>query len=169
VSLVLAQALERFAPEKSGGERIFLKWPNDLLWKGRKVGGILLEDRGRLVVGAGVNLVWAPEDGELRREHAAPAGVFEAGGLGPLRLLAGVQREVQRLWVSEVMGRKTEAVMASLENRLAWKGLRVNVHNRADFEKEAGVIVGLTIDGGLRLAFPQGEHLIHSGSISLKP
>lgn len=43
-----------------GGE-VRLKWPNDLLLDGRKLGGILVEQRGqRCVVGIGVNLSWAP-------------------------------------------------------------------------------------------------------------
>jgi BirA family transcriptional regulator, biotin operon repressor / biotin---[acetyl-CoA-carboxylase] ligase len=43
------------------GERTRLKWPNDLLLDGRKVGGILVErvDQ-KCVVGTGINLLWAP-------------------------------------------------------------------------------------------------------------
>jgi BirA family transcriptional regulator, biotin operon repressor / biotin---[acetyl-CoA-carboxylase] ligase len=43
------------------GERVRLKWPNDLLLDGRKLGGILVERTGeRCVVGTGINLRWAP-------------------------------------------------------------------------------------------------------------
>jgi BirA family biotin operon repressor/biotin-[acetyl-CoA-carboxylase] ligase len=43
------------------GESVRLKWPNDLLVDGRKLAGILVEQRGgRCVVGIGVNLTWAP-------------------------------------------------------------------------------------------------------------
>ena len=38
-----------------------LKWPNDLLLNGRKLGGILVEmNATRAVVGIGINLQWAP-------------------------------------------------------------------------------------------------------------
>jgi len=41
-----------------------LKWPNDLLLGGRKVGGILVEVTGaKAVCGIGINLTWAPEGG----------------------------------------------------------------------------------------------------------
>lgn len=41
------------------GEQVLLKWPNDLLVGGDKVGGILLEGRGSVVVaGCGLNLWW---------------------------------------------------------------------------------------------------------------
>ena len=38
-----------------------LKWPNDLMLEGRKLGGILVEASGdRAIVGIGINLTWAP-------------------------------------------------------------------------------------------------------------
>ena len=41
-----------------------LKWPNDLLLGGRKVGGILVEaTAAKAVCGIGINLTWAPEGG----------------------------------------------------------------------------------------------------------
>ena len=41
-----------------------LKWPNDLLLDGRKVGGILVEVTAtKAVCGIGINLTWAPEGG----------------------------------------------------------------------------------------------------------
>lgn len=43
------------------GDQIRLKWPNDLLLDGRKLGGILIERIGqKCVVGTGINLHWAP-------------------------------------------------------------------------------------------------------------
>jgi BirA family biotin operon repressor/biotin-[acetyl-CoA-carboxylase] ligase len=39
-----------------------LKWPNDLLLDGRKVGGILVEaSPSKAICGIGINLSWAPE------------------------------------------------------------------------------------------------------------
>jgi BirA family biotin operon repressor/biotin-[acetyl-CoA-carboxylase] ligase len=44
------------------GPTVRLKWPNDLLLGGRKLGGILTELRTqRAVIGIGINLTWAPE------------------------------------------------------------------------------------------------------------
>ena len=50
------------AAAEACGEGVRLKWPNDLILGGRKLGGILAELRGdRALVGIGVNLGWAPE------------------------------------------------------------------------------------------------------------
>ncbi len=48
------------AAAESCGPGVRLKWPNDLLLDGRKLGGILVEmDATRAVVGVGINLLWA--------------------------------------------------------------------------------------------------------------
>ncbi len=55
VSVALAVGLAETFP--TYGARVSIKWPNDLLYKGRKLGGILAEHaRGHLLVGVGVNV-----------------------------------------------------------------------------------------------------------------
>jgi BirA family biotin operon repressor/biotin-[acetyl-CoA-carboxylase] ligase len=50
------------AAAEACGRGVRLKWPNDLLLEGRKVGGILVEaSPARAVCGIGINLTWAPE------------------------------------------------------------------------------------------------------------
>ncbi len=54
------------------GAAVRIKWPNDLLVDGRKVGGILVEERGGVVVaGLGLNLGGAPRDHALRATPGA--------------------------------------------------------------------------------------------------
>lgn len=49
------------AAAEACGRGVRLKWPNDLLLDGHKLGGILVEaSAGRHLVGIGVNLTWAP-------------------------------------------------------------------------------------------------------------
>jgi BirA family transcriptional regulator, biotin operon repressor / biotin---[acetyl-CoA-carboxylase] ligase len=50
------------AAAEACGRNVRLKWPNDLLLEGRKVGGILVEaSPARAICGIGINLTWAPE------------------------------------------------------------------------------------------------------------
>src|SRR3989454_3633397 len=50
------------AAAEACGPDVRLKWPNDLLLDGRKVGGILVETTPqKAICGVGVNLTWAPE------------------------------------------------------------------------------------------------------------
>src|SRR3989442_9960141 len=50
------------AAAEACGPGVRLKWPNDLLLDGRKVGGILVEaSAAKAICGIGINLTWAPE------------------------------------------------------------------------------------------------------------
>jgi BirA family biotin operon repressor/biotin-[acetyl-CoA-carboxylase] ligase len=57
VGVASVKALERF-----GAHDVGLKWPNDLMWQGRKLGGILIEMRGesagpaQVIIGIGINM-----------------------------------------------------------------------------------------------------------------
>lgn len=54
------------AAAEACGRDVRLKWPNDLLLHGRKLGGILVEATARKAIcGIGINLTWAP-DGAAR-------------------------------------------------------------------------------------------------------
>ena len=49
------------AAAEACGPDVRLKWPNDLMLRNRKLGGILVEVTGaRAIAGVGVNLTWAP-------------------------------------------------------------------------------------------------------------
>jgi BirA family biotin operon repressor/biotin-[acetyl-CoA-carboxylase] ligase len=84
-----------------------LKWPNDLLLDGRKVGGILVEaTAAKAVCGIGINLTWAPEGG---------ASLNQPRDLLLARLRRAVERwssapsgEVLARWreLSDTIGRK---------------------------------------------------------------
>lgn len=70
LSLVIGIAVAH-ALEKLGVEGIGLKWPNDILWQQRKLGGILLEFGGEstgpchVVAGVGVNVAMPQRAGQI--------------------------------------------------------------------------------------------------------
>src|SRR5438874_554927 len=58
----LATPAAGVAAAEACGRDVRLKWPNDLLLDGRKVGGILVETTPqKAICCVGVNLTWAPE------------------------------------------------------------------------------------------------------------
>jgi BirA family biotin operon repressor/biotin-[acetyl-CoA-carboxylase] ligase len=69
LSLAVAVAVVR-ALREAGVEGIALKWPNDIYWRGRKLGGILLEVMGEaggscvVVIGVGLNVAMPPAAGQ---------------------------------------------------------------------------------------------------------
>jgi len=70
---------------------IEIKWPNDLLWSGRKLAGILTEVRGagrgagELVVGTGWNVMHQPSDFPAELGRQATSLWAAGGGRGPER------------------------------------------------------------------------------------
>ncbi len=67
-ALALHDTLEAF-----GAADISLKWPNDVLVRGRKIAGILLASaKGAIVIGIGVNLAKAPDIAKLEPTALPP-------------------------------------------------------------------------------------------------
>ena len=150
-----------------------IKWPNDLLVDGAKVGGILVEERGgRVVAGIGVNLSSAPDPALLRREHAADAAALAAFGEvpGAVTLWTELVKSAQTCYRQCVAVSGTRELSRFLEGRLAWMGREVLVRE-SDTDGFRARIVGLAEDGGLRLRrgdLGSGQDLtLYSGSISL--
>lgn len=88
LSIVLGLAAAR-AIEEAAGARVRLKWPNDLMLDGHKIGGLLLDLRnvGETVViaGFGINCAHHPRDVRYPASDLAslghpvePVGLFEA-------------------------------------------------------------------------------------------
>ena len=161
------------------GLEIWLKWPNDMLLADKKVGGILLEERGgQLMAGVGINLAQAPDAAMLQRASSAPeagclAGENAVRSIGPLRLWAKMVQGIREaFWAIDNAGR--DSLLNSIEEILAWKGRQVRVREPGccgaqgtDFDKPGGQVVGITVDGALRLVRNGGEIHVRSGSIVL--
>src|SRR5205085_1483838 len=59
--LIAGLAARNAAAELTGDEHIQLKWPNDLLYRGRKIGGLLCERVLKAdLIGLGLNVNLAP-------------------------------------------------------------------------------------------------------------
>jgi BirA family biotin operon repressor/biotin-[acetyl-CoA-carboxylase] ligase len=109
-SFVMSLALFRAFGEVTGRQGDFgLKWPNDVLLKGGKVAGILLETSGSgpLAIGVGVNLVAAPAVASL-----------EAGAVRPVSLSGETGVRVAPEVFLDVLARQ----FAGLEERFRHEG-----------------------------------------------
>lgn len=82
-SFVASLALREAFVQVTGQTDAFaLKWPNDVLLKGGKVAGILLETLGEhLVIGIGVNLRHAPTPDQVEQGAVTPVSVLSATGV----------------------------------------------------------------------------------------
>jgi len=161
LSLVAGVATAR-ALRALGVEQAALKWPNDLLVDGAKLGGILVETRGRLaVIGIGINCRRDPAlEGRLRRRIAA------------LEQFIAVDRDriIERVAQSLIHALAAfgahglEALREEWERMHAHAGKRLRVR-LADGRVLTGVAHGLDGDGGLRLQTRAGVRAVKSGTV----
>jgi len=148
------------------GLPVRLKWPNDLLLGDRKIGGILIEERGDvLLAGIGINMSSCPEDGALRRDHAFPAGDLGGlpAGLGIFDLWLRLVN-FGRLRYNTALSDSTPLEFSqSIETLFAYFGAVVCVSdNRSSV---CGVCAGLSPDGGIILDVDGVRQTMHSGSL----
>ena len=151
-----------------GTAEVALKWPNDLVARGAKLGGILVEtrsaDSGTLaVIGIGVN--WRTTSGldeRLRREVIALDRLLDPL---PARnaLIAGIAGALMdALSAFESSGLST--LRAQWEALHAHAGQRIRVRF-GDGRVVSGEAAGISGDGALRLRTRRGVRDIHSAQI----
>lgn len=168
VGVAVARALDPFA----GAGTVQVKWPNDLLVGGAKVGGILCEGAweegapSHVVVGIGLNVLHAPADFPL--EIAAVATSLRIAGAGaPSReeVAGAVVRAVANA-AEEVPVALPPAWAAELEHRDALRGKEIVVLPHGPGEERRGMAVGVAPDGALLLRTPSGAlRRIRSGTV----
>jgi BirA family biotin operon repressor/biotin-[acetyl-CoA-carboxylase] ligase len=169
VGLAVAEALDPFLAASPAR----LKWPNDLLVDGRKLGGILCEGSweaggaGFVIVGVGLNVLHTASD--------FPDGIRErATSVALARGEAPARRQVAGAVVPAVLAALGGGAaldtdfLARLEARDALRGLEVEVTDPTTGAPLArGAAAGIEADGSLRL-LPEGggpPRSIRSGTV----
>ena len=167
LSLVAGVAAGR-ALRALGVHDVSLKWPNDLVANGAKLGGILVETRRHAgaslaVIGIGIN--YLPDPALQQRLRRSIACVAELAAQPPSR--------------NEIIRATAEALLAALEEferggfaavREAWIALHANAGQRlrvrlTDGRTVSGIAAGLAEDGGLQLQTRSGLRAIRSGRV----
>lgn len=161
----LARELNRRFP----GLGAAVKWPNDLMARERKLGGVLAETNGAdaeeifLVVGVGINV----ESGRLPEEVEGAVALADCVGPASLvdvadAVVAGLERRLPSI--------PTSLDPASLDelDRLDWLRNRWVEHRIPDREPAVGLAAGIAPDGALLLR-PRGGALrrVVAGSIAV--
>ncbi len=147
----------------AGAGDILLKWPNDLLWRGAKLGGVLSEGvvmRGGtpgVVVGVGLNLrLPADQRRALGRPVADLHAVFD--GMVPDSRAVWVARVIAAVIRAGELARNAPGELLA-ERWSAWDALR-GCRIRLPDGGITGVARGVDADGRLRVATAEGiRHL----------
>ncbi|MFZ5569693.1 MAG: biotin--[acetyl-CoA-carboxylase] ligase [Thermodesulfobacteriota bacterium] len=144
-----------------------IKWPNDLLVAGKKVGGILVEMKSDAVIaGVGLNLAWAPQFRDLRHPLAPPAGCLREFGL------QDVPRDIWMPFVRDLRARMQrsleqddpEQFTERLAPHLAYVDERILLDAHAAGERPV-IFQGIDAGGGIRVLTADGVKIYRSGSL----
>lgn len=160
-----------------GAHDVMLKWPNNVLWRDRKLGGLLIQLKleaggaASVVVGIGLNLALPPDArAELATRDATPAGdLAEAcGGRAPPRNALAGALVAAACDTLERFGREGYSPWAA-----RWQALDALAGRPVRVVQSAGSVEGLALgadtDGALRVEVEGRVERFHSGDVSLRP
>ena len=171
LSIVAGLALCR-ALRQCTAAPVRLKWPNDLLLDGRKLGGVLIESRahadGRhfFAIGFGVNVYMQPRELDAIAQPAtslaqALAAPPDRGAL----LCAAIDHVVEAIRAFDAAD--TTSLAAEFDRFDAFSGEAVEVISAG--RRVRGRNRGIAADGQLRLETENGIDLYPAAEISLRP
>ncbi len=169
LSLVVGYAVLE-ALEALGVEDLALKWPNDVLYQGRKLCGVLIEmahsshHSPQAVIGIGINhsgaqLVRAQVDqglAELVESKNPPTRNETAAAV-----ISGVRKQVDRFNVHGF-----EAFQPAWDARHYFSGRQVRVAGAG--KAVVGRVLGVSPFGELHLSTPHGQEFLSGGEISMR-
>ena len=178
--LTLCSAVGIASILRQQGILVQIKWLNDLVVQGRKLGGILTETRvyqeriHQAVIGVGIN--WrnpTPEVGinlqsilnQLTRDQLhSPSGVGNLEKFGSLETVATIVLQGLRLGYELGQQQGTRALIKAYEALLLNRGQVILIKN------QPGTIIGITASGQLRVQLHSSDlHPLEQTEIVLDP
>ena len=164
-AVAVQQALAPIAP-------LVIKWPNDILCKGRKLAGILTEMRAEpgavhsVVIGIGINV--RPPEGGWPDELAAIAGDLDSVSGRTLRRMDVATAVLQRLdaLYHDYLEHGFDSVRAAWWQAHAACGKPVRVHHGTGYID--GIAEALDADGALLLRTASGLTRVIAGDLELR-
>ena len=165
--LAVVRALEAYGVAGTG-----LKWPNDVLWRGRKIAGILIEMQGEalgpsaVVIGVGLNVRLTPAINTRIDQAATDIETICGHAVDRNQLLALLLGEFNRV----LLHFERAGFQPFRED---WQ--RRHVHQDCPVRltlpggtSESGLARGVGEDGALLLETARGVRPFHSGDVSLR-
>lgn len=170
LSLAVGVAVQK-AVMRIGAQALDLKWPNDLLWKKRKVGGILLEVIGdpagfcQVIIGVGLNVDMPKHHSSAIDQRWTNLTEFVPGGVARNKLAGTV--------VDELL------LLLSDYHELSFKYYRDEWHRNDAYADESvqlrlmdktieGIARGVDDTGALRLEIDGEIKIFSGGEVSLQ-
>ena len=167
-AVAVAEAMARFNLKAE------IKWPNDIMFDGRKLVGILTEITGELaritymVIGIGINVNMSREDfPEELQSVAASLAEMNGEDLSRVELFRAVLEEFDKLY-REVSASGFDKVIERWKKYNVTLGKNVRVISAGDGESFTGKAIDLDEDGALVVETAQGRRTVYAGDVSIR-
>ena len=167
-AVAVAMAMERF------GLRAGIKWPNDILYKGKKLVGILTEmsaemDRvNHIVIGTGINVnIGQEEFPEDLRETATSLSIMQGRPLPRVNFFQAVLESMDSLY-DEVVRDGFAPVMQAWRKYAITLGKEVRVIGVGQGETFTGIAADIDEDGALLVDTETGRRRVMAGDVSIR-
>ena len=149
------------AVRKYGEDQICLKWPNDLLWRGKKLGGILCESSTAgerleyVILGIGLNISQDEESFPTDIRSAA-VSLKQIGGVAPdpEEFLPLLWSRLDNWYDCFLSGLHQKIISAFVERSCFLLGAKMEVETAGG--RVAGLFHGISSQGGLVLETAMG-------------
>ncbi len=170
LSICAGLALAQTIKEMTGTEAK-IKWPNDCLIDGKKVGGILLELSAELdrinfvIVGIGVNVNHSAKDFPRNLSQTATSMKIKLGkDISRLALLTSFLEEFERIYLDfKKKGLSAQREMIKSFSSLLGKKVAV----RFGKEKIEGMAKNIDENGSLVIKTKKGEKVVRAGEVTV--
>ncbi len=153
--------------------KISLKWPNDLVWEGKKLGGILCEsgylgnrvNYAILGMGLNINHEWGDFPEEIRQQAVSLKLITEKD-IDEEQLLGNLWQTLNH-WYGQFLLERREGIVNAFQEKSALAlGREVTVD--MDGEKISGIYRGINPQGGLILESEGKKKILFSAEVMTK-
>lgn len=165
-ALSVVQALQDLHPDHAAA--LAIKWPNDVLWKRRKVCGILAETQHQaapvVILGMGINANQRLFEGELAEK--ASSIINETCATTDRTLLLARVLHYLKIWIQSLAIDGGKLLRNHYRTHLLGLGEPIQLHEGETVHQ--GLLAGITELGALQLHTAGGLRAFHAGDVSLK-
>lgn len=154
------------------GVSALLKWPNDILVQQAKLAGILVEiahasdNVSTVIVGIGLNYRRGAEAGQID-QSSTDLLVLLGESLPPRSCLIGRMATAVFAACQQDIPEKAAQLVTDWSEYDALAGMAVNIEGGP--ETQSGMADGIDPSGQLRVRTSEGEFLVSSGNVSVRP
>ena len=167
-AVAVAEAMNRFDLKAQ------IKWPNDILFDGRKLVGILTEMTGEIakidymVIGVGINVnISRDEFPEELQSVATSLSEMKGSKLSRVEIFRAVLEEFDKLY-REVKASGFDKVIERWKIYNVTLGKDIQVISTSDGEIFTGKAIDLNSDGALVVETAQGLRTVYAGDVSIR-